>query len=173
MSAALEYSDEISFAWSHDYDRFLTEAWPMIQPHWKEVGSHRDVLKLNPNHDAYRRLTSLNMLHILTARVGARLIGYLFIIIMPHPRDMDAMLARDDIFYVMPQYRRLRMGPKMIEQVLSYVDGKADLIFLTEKLRRRAKGLAASDIGDGYLARYGFHPSEMIWSKRLPPRDRA
>ena len=172
MSAALQQSGRVELSWGMPFDLWLGEASPMVRAHWQEVGSHRDVLSLQPQHELYRRAERAGALHILTARVDHDLAGYLFLLTMPHPRDRGAVLARDDIFYVSPRYRRLRLGVAMIEEAIGYAGGVADILMLTEKLRRRARGVQAQDIGMGYLARWGFTPTEMIWSLVLKrPHD--
>jgi GNAT superfamily N-acetyltransferase len=155
-------------AWGQDYDAFLREAWPLIRPHWNEVGTHRDVLRLDPDHERYRRLAAAGMLHILTARLDGEVVGYVFLIIGPHARDKGATVAKDDVYYVRPDCRRLRLGVAFIEEILSYVGDKAHVVMLTEKLRRRARG-AARPLESGYLARFGFTPVELMWSKIIRP----
>lgn len=155
----------IALKWDTTYDDFLAEARPLIENHWAEVGSHRDVLVLDPDHQLYRNLERAGRLHILTARVDGMLAGYLFVLIAPHPRDRSAVIGRDDIFYVVPEYRRLRLGPAMIEEALRYLDGRAHIVMFTAKLRRHHTD---------YLARFGFHPQEQTWAKVLrSPHEEA
>lgn len=153
-----------TLSWGMPYDDFLAAAWPLIRAHWDEVGTHRDVLKLRPDHKRYRAMERLGLLHILTATSDDKLAGYLFIIIAAHPRDQNAMAARDDIFYVRPEFRRERLGVKLLIEALSYLEGRAHIVFFTEKARRE---------GGGYLERFGFHPVETTYSKVLsrPTQD--
>jgi GNAT superfamily N-acetyltransferase len=162
MSAALQLSDAIEFRWGTTYSAFLAEAWPKLRAHWAEVGTYRHVLRLDPDHDKYRAAERAGILHILTARVGGELAGYLFVLILPHPRDKGATLARDDIFYVDPKFRRFRLGPAMIEEALAYIEPRADIVMLTEKVHR---SLGRGRFGGSYLARYGFQPLEVTWGR--------
>ena len=148
----------VELIWGTPYESFIAEAAPMTLEHWSEVGSHRSVLRFNPNHDVYRALDRAGRLHILVARVDGQLAGYLFVITAPHPRDQQATLAKDDIFYAAPRYRRLRLGPLMIASALEYLRGRAVIVFFTEKLRRK---------NGGYLRRFGFEPQEQTWAKVL------
>ena len=44
--------------------------------HWKEIATHKDIKKLNPDYDKYYTLESLGMLRIFTARYDGTLVGY-------------------------------------------------------------------------------------------------
>ena len=149
----------ISLTWGMGYNDFISEAWPLIRAHWAEVGSHRDVLRLDPDHDAYRRLETAGRLHVLTARIDTKLVGYLFALTIPHARDKSAIVGRNDIMYAAPQYRRYRVGPKMIEEAMRYLehDLHVDIILFGEKMARHA--------GGNYLKRYGFEPFEVTHAK--------
>jgi len=164
MSAAMLYADFIEMRWGMTYSAFLAEAWPMAKRHWNEVGTFRDVLRLDPDHDRYRALERDGRLHILSARSDQFLVGYLFLLTLPHPRDRQARVARDDLFYVDPAYRKFRLGPAMIKSALSYAEGRADIIMLSEKARRT---LARGPHGGTYLKQYGFEPMETVWGKVL------
>ncbi len=157
---------DVSFTWNMPYDAFLADAREMISAHWAEVGSHRDVLHLDPDHDRYRALQRSGVLHILTASSGGALAGYLFVLIAPHPRDRQATVAKDDIFYVRPEFRRERVGVKLLIEALRYLEGRAHIVFFTEKARRE---------GGGYLERFGFEPQETTYGKvlRKPHGDGA
>lgn len=162
---------EVTFEWNPRYPRFMVESAALVRDHWREVGSHRDVLKLNPSHDRYIAMQATGMLHILLARVDGKLAGYLFMLIAPHPRDQSARVAKDDLFYVAPQFRRLGLGPTMLEQAERYAAAAGvDILFLTEKLRRT---LRRGKFGGQYLARRGFEPIETTWAKvlKLPHGD--
>lgn len=149
----------ITLSWGLPYDDFLEEAWPLIRAHWSEVGSHRDVLRLNPDHNRYRALERAGALNILTACLDGKLVGYMFVIISAHPRDRDAKAATDDIIYAMPTHRRLLIGPKMIAEALRYIEEKGvHIVFFREKSWRH---------GGGYLERYGFKPQETVYAKIL------
>ena len=164
MSAAQSFEDMIHFSWGMTYSAFLGEAWPMARRHWNEVGTFRNVLQLNPDHDRYRALERDGRLHILAARSDQFLVGYLFMLVVPHPRDKVARVARDDLFYVDPNYRRFHLGPAMIESALTHAEGRADIIMLSTKARRT---MARGPHGGTYLQRHGFEPLETVWGKVL------
>lgn len=150
---------EISYQWGMRYDAFISEAWPLIEAHWNEVGSHRDILSLDPDHERYRKLEQIGALHILTARHGKRLVGYFFVLTVQHPRDRGALAGHDDVIYVTPEYRPRFVGARLIEHALERLDNLGcNIVFFREKAWRH---------GGGYLKRYGFSPHETVWAKVL------
>ena len=70
----------VELIWGTPYDTFIAEAAPMTLKHWSEVGSHRSILRFDPNHEVYRALDRAGRLHILVVRVDGQLAGYLFVI---------------------------------------------------------------------------------------------
>lgn len=151
----------IDLTWGTRYDDFIAEAWPLIRAHWNEVGSHRDVLRLDPDHERYRALEKVGALHILTARLDGKIIGYMFVLVTRHPRDRGAIAATDDVIYAAPQYRRHHVGAKMLREALRRVEELGvNIVFFREKAWRH---------GGGYLERYRFHKQEMVYAKVLKP----
>lgn len=150
--------------WGMTFSSFLVEAGNLPRQHWNEVGAFRDVLRFNPDHERYRNAERAGALRILTAHIHGNLAAYLFLLIIPHPRDKDAILARDDIFYVRPAYRRMRLGVQMIDEAIAYATQHAHIIMLSEKVRRSA---ARGQRGGDYLMRWGFEPQEVVWGRVL------
>lgn len=172
----------ITYAWERGYDAFWEEAHPLITAHWNEVGTHRDILTLNPRHDVYRKLESVNGLHILVARSDRTsdlllsdhssisadrnsdgpIIGYLFIIATSHPRDISARLVQDDIIYVRPEYRRFLVGFALLRRALLKArELDAKIVVFHTKARRHLKKDGEYYIRNNYLRRLGFVPTEI------------
>lgn len=50
-------------------------------------------------------MDAAGILHILTMRVGANLVGYYMAFILPHPHYQDSgLMAITDAYYVLPEY---------------------------------------------------------------------
>lgn len=141
------------------YADFVRVADKMIIAHWNEVGSFRDKLKLNPDHARYLQLEKNGNLHIITAWANDVLIAYLFLLIGKHPRDQSKLASSEDIFYVVPAYRRYRIGVKlrMYAEELSCHFGCV-LTLRLEKARRRNHRSPERD---------GYHLHELVYAKEL------
>lgn len=149
-------TDLVSLTWGTRYDDFIAEAWPLIRAHWHEVGTHRDVLRLDPDHGRYRRLEEVGALHILVARVDGKIAGYFFMLITPHPRDRQATVGADDIMYAVPAFRRHRIGPRMLAAAMERCrQFDVNIVMFREKAYRH---------GGGYLTRFGMKPVETVYS---------
>lgn len=154
MTALKLGEPKITFCWGENYDAFRKEAQPLFERHWREVGSHRDTLHLNPNHDRYVFMQKSGILHLLTVRDRGVLVGYFGVCIIEHPRDRDALLGVDDFIYSIPEYRRYMVGWKMLKEGIRHLDeAGCHLIAFREKTRRK---------NGGYLKRLGFHPMELV-----------
>lgn len=150
----------LKLAWEPGYDRFYNEAKTMARKHWDEVGSHKEILDFNPDHNRYRALERADVLKILCARVDGKLIGYLLVLTMMHPRDIEASTASDDSIYVDPAYRKLMVGPKMIRMALKlFEDMGINLVFLRLRVWREQS--------DADMRRLGFEPHEVVYAKVL------
>lgn len=145
----------ITFSIEPGYDKFYAEAEPLILEHWAEVGRHNDVLTLNIQHGVYQYLDANDMMDIIVARdEQGVMVGYFFLLLTKHPRDITKLLARDDITYVKPSHRRDWAGYKMLKFALNRaIERGAFVVSFGEKAHR-----------NGYLRRLGFTPAETIYT---------
>jgi hypothetical protein len=150
---------DIRYAWGESYDAFRREAQPLIERHWNEVGSHRDILRLNIDHDRYLFLEKSKIFHLLTARDRGHLIGYFGVSVIPYPRDKDARLGVDEFIYAMPEYRRHYVGLEMVERGEKYL---GELGCHIVAFREKVLGP-----NHGYLKHLGFEPQELVCTKIL------
>lgn len=145
----------ITIAEEFDYKKFYAEAHGLILAHWEEVGTHKDILSLNPNHEVYLHLQKVNKLIILTARNSSgRMVGYFTMIINIHPRDKSKIIAQDDAIYAAPSYRKEFLGYKLTKAALEIAELRADIIAFRAKSGRNP-----------FLRRLGFLPRDTIWTK--------
>ncbi len=132
---------------------------PLLQEHWEEIAVNKEVIKLNPDWDAYSDLEKVGCLKIFTAREEDKLIGYFVVIVRNHIHYKDHLFAANDIIYVSPEYRKGMVGAKLIkfaEKCLKE-DGVSVLIINT----KRHKPF------DTLLSWLGFTYTERLYSKLL------
>lgn len=136
----------------------------LLSEHWDEVGTHRDVLHLDPDHDRYIGLEKAGSLIILSARHHGVMVGYMILLFMRHPRDRSAMVMTDDAIYCLPAYRRSMLGPKLMDRAEALAESSGiHFMFFTEKFRR----LVQAGNRGGYLKRRGFEPIEIKYAKMI------
>lgn len=154
---------QFTFEFAPSYDAFYCEAASMIAAHWDEVGSNREILKLNPDHHLYRNLEKVGALRILVARCDKEMAGYFTMMKMRHPRDVTVLIGKDDAIYAKPEYRRALLGKKLVEAGIEDLKRLGcQLIFFGEKVRRYLDDDAEVLHHKSYLSRWGFKPQEVI-----------
>jgi GNAT superfamily N-acetyltransferase len=88
--------------------------WPM---HWAEVAVNRDVIKLDPDFDAYDQMARSGMLHIVVARKEGVVVGYHYTIVKRHLHYKQSLSAFTDIFYIAPAHRTGRTPLRLFQFV--------------------------------------------------------
>jgi GNAT superfamily N-acetyltransferase len=88
----------------------LHEIEPLLQAHWEEIASYKDKVPLAPDYDQYRMLETAGKLLICTARDGGRLIGYSVYLVHRGIHYSKNLMATNDVFYIVPEYRLKVVG---------------------------------------------------------------
>lgn len=130
---------------------------PLLLLHYAEIGQHD--LDVMPDWDGYLKAESEDKLFILTARVDGALVGYNVMLLLHHPHYRDARVAQNDVIYVVPEYRRGRVGLGLIKYFEAAMRGCGfDKIYYHAKL--------ANDFGR-LLERMDYLPVETVYAKSL------
>jgi len=120
----------------------LEEIKPLIEMHWEEIALYKDKIKLDPDFDKYLLLDSMGMLHILTVRDDAKLIGYFISFIQPNMHYKESVFATNDILYVDPAYRKGSVGYKLFKKAeKSLKEIGVDVIVIHSKVNNDFKPL--------------------------------
>jgi hypothetical protein len=90
------------------------EIEPLLNSHWEEVESNKDIIKLNPDWEVYTLLENEGKLKIFTARDVGELIGYFVVVVGINPHHKDHLFAANDIIYLSPEHRKGFTGVKLI-----------------------------------------------------------
>lgn len=86
---------------------FYPDGKPLFEVHWRELALHQDEIPLSIDENKYEVLDRADILMILTARDGDRLVGYYLWFLMPHPHYSAAgAMGLTDMYFVLPEYRR-------------------------------------------------------------------
>ena len=86
---------------------FEKEARFLFPLHWKELALFQSEIPMSLDMQKYAALEQAGILLILTARDGARLVGYYMWFLMPHPHYGDSgPMGMTDMYFVLPEYRR-------------------------------------------------------------------
>lgn len=156
-----DFDPAIVYQWGMRYDAFFARARKLIQAHWNESGTFNEVLGFHPHHQIYRNAERMGALHILTAWSDGELVGYMTLFILDHPRDVTVKLVKDDVIYVRPDFRKFKVGWRMLELALERCEPYRAQGPLILNLRDK-------DHTGAYLERMGFELVERVYGKILP-----
>ncbi len=91
---------------SESFKGIRREAKPLFFAHWREVCHDPEFLKLDPDWETFDALEDHGLVHTITARDGARLVGYIVFILQPLLHYKAVRCALEDAHYLMPGYRQ-------------------------------------------------------------------
>lgn len=132
---------------------------PLLEQHWQEIALNQDMIKLNPDWQAYYDLEECGALKIFTARSDGKLVGYFVVLCRKHIHHVDHIVAFNDLLYLDKGYRKGFTGIKLMkfaEKCLKE-DGVTFLVVSTKKHKPL----------DSLLEWLGYDHIENIYSKPL------
>ena len=84
-AGSFETLDDIAnYLQAREVAEFLRDAESIFPLHWKELAVSQDRITLDIDKPRYQAMEDAQMLYLLTARKGERLVGYLMAFLMPH-----------------------------------------------------------------------------------------
>ena len=147
------------------YDDVITEIWPMLEAHYLEIATDKEVKPFDPDLERYISMADQDMLRIFTARdneghpVQGRLVGYFISIVLPGLHYQQTIMAINDIMYLDPAHRGGTVGYRLIK--LATEDLKnlgADILTIHMKTDYPFRSL---------LRKLDFHLTEENWERVL------
>jgi GNAT superfamily N-acetyltransferase len=131
----------------------------LIVKHWEEIALNKEVIKLNPDWDAYALLEDNGCLKIFTARSDGILVGYFVVIVRTHIHYKDHKFAGNDVLFLQEEYRKGRVGLKLINFAENCLkDDDVSVLVINTKCHKPF---------DGLLEYLGYTHIENIYSKLL------
>lgn len=136
----------------------IDEIGPLLLAHWQEIAQFHDI-PLNVDFDHYKRAEAYGQLRIYTVRREHELVGYAIYILAPAPHYSTSLQAKEDVIYLKPEYRKGRVGWKLIE-------------FADERLRLDRVQVVYHHVKPSHdfgplLKHIGYTFSESVYSRRL------
>lgn len=131
----------------------------LLTDHWEDVAVNKDVIKLNPDWDAYHNLEDSGALKIFTVRVDEKLVGYFVVILRNHIHYKDHLYAFNDALFLKHEYRKGLTGAKLMKFAEKCL--KDDQVSVLVVNTKRHKPF------DGLLEWLGYSHVENVYSKYL------
>jgi len=141
-----------------DVDTFARDGAEIFPRHFNELSLNRDKIPFGLDFDLYRHVEQQKMLHILTARLDGKIIGYvLSLVVTHHPHNKDAgPYSTTDMFYVLPEHR----------------NGTGVKLLMENERRLKALGVKrmaiSTKLKDAHLdlfSKLGFEATDLVFHK--------
>ena len=141
------------------FDALWADADALLERHWREIAAYDDI-ELAVDVDRYREMERADSLRILTARADDVLIGYAVFVVHTHGHYRHSKQALQDVFYVHPDHRGVRIGLKLIDASEAMLKAEG-----VQVVYQHVK-CAHPELGR-LLEHRGYTRSEWIYGKRL------
>lgn len=126
---------------------------------WCEVEDEKANYPFLINWQRYQSMEDAECLRFLAARQEGELVGYAAIIVSPHLRSRNVVMANVADIYVLPEARKQGIGASLVEEMERWM----------EKLGVHCVMVAERDsIPTGkFYQRRGYTSNERLWIKQL------
>jgi hypothetical protein len=133
----------------------------LFDEHWQELEQDDFGLPLNPDWDLMFDMAQVGRLHVMTARWGKHLVGYIFNFVLPHIYTKKDLQAQIHLFYLHPNYRD---EPGFLMQWF-----RANEEFLITLGVRKIYGMTKNNGKAGVIfKRMGYTAVETAWARMIP-----
>jgi GNAT superfamily N-acetyltransferase len=132
------------------------EIEPLLKQHYDEIALNKDIIKMNPDWEAYARLDAVNALRIYTARRNDKLLGYFVVIVSKSLHYRDHLFANNDVIFLAKSARKGLTGVKLIKYAIESLAAEG-----ITKLHINTK---AHQPFDAILERLNFEEIERVYS---------
>lgn len=103
-----------------------TESWAAIDQeieditplHWQELALDQLLFEPDLDHERYLAMDRAGAMHVVTARDGKKLVGYIVCFVMPHFHyKSSGLTALADMYYLRREYRKGGLGLRMFREM--------------------------------------------------------
>src|SRR5215469_2474546 len=137
-------------------------AW-MMNDHYQEIATQRQVLhRPRPDWPYYMAEQKAGHLLFMAARLDTSydLVGFVAMIVREHPHYADVIVASNDLHYLMPAYRGMGNGSRMLRAAEALAASCGASLFMM----RTRKGKAEH----GYIfEKMGYELTDLVYTKDL------
>ena len=144
------------------FEHAYSDAIALTQEHWREIAPYHDLLKVDPDIELYKLMDLKGRLITCTARdydAGDQLVGYMVLMIGPHPHYRSVICATEDLHFLRADYRKGWTGVRFMRFC-----EKAAQLKGAQLITGRAK--ARTQHGALYK-RLGYDLMDEVYTKRL------
>lgn len=154
---------DLVFQWER-FSAVSRDLAPAFLRHWREVAIFQNEVPYDPDWERMFALDRAGVLHILTARAGGVLVGYVVNLVSPNLHHLSTVWAHVEAFWLDPVHRRGWNGVKLFtENAKGLKVLGARIVTLATLPWVEAERGTVSRI----VKRLGYAPMGEIWGKLL------
>ena len=127
---------------------------PLFARHFDEIAHDKERIPLAPDWDHYAEIDHSGQLFTMTARHSGKLVGYVIAIVGKGLHNVRSIIAKVDLYYLLPEYRKGLAGYRLIKAAILAM--RYDKMLITTK--------TDNDWGP-IFTRLGFRPAETVYVK--------
>jgi GNAT superfamily N-acetyltransferase len=149
----IEYREE-------SFEEVLMDFMRLLPEHMAEMNYfQKNGAKFDPDYGAYIRGQGRGNFMLITAKDQGVLVGYIVFVVQTHIRFKSTLYATEDLYYVVPEYRRQGIAKRLFEVAEAKLkEYNVDFIFATTKTYLDRSGL---------LEQAGYEQFEKKFAKKL------
>jgi GNAT superfamily N-acetyltransferase len=102
------------------YEDCIGEIKPSLNEHYEEL-SVTKTFPLDPDWDAYVRLSEAGSLKVITCRKDGVIVGYMFFLLHYNLHYRTMLTAIEDLYYLRKEERKGRVGIKLFKYAEEYL----------------------------------------------------
>ena len=135
------------------------EVLPLLEKHWEEIALEKEIVKLDPDWDAYEFMDSHGLLVCVCARHSGVLIGYTVYFISRNIHYKELLCAENDLFFLDPEFRKGMAGVNLFRAAEVVLKGLG-----VNRISNKVK--LHHDVGK-IFERMGYQPIERVYVKKV------
>lgn len=137
----------------------LPELEELFPAHYEEMALDKNKVKPQADVERYIGLEEAGMLHLVTARVNEKLVGYFVWFVLGHIHYRDSgLMGYVDMYFVVPEYRNGIGGKLLIFSEHTLRDKGVRKLYLSTKLHQDH---------DLLFRNLGFRPTDRLYTKYI------
>ena len=140
-------------------DEMLAQANVLFEEHYEEIARNKQIMKLKPDEETYRKKESAQQIFILSARQDDVLIGYSVNFVTNHLHYADLRIAQNDLLFISKEHRGGRIGLKLIRETENHATSLGCKLMLWHCKENTTLS--------GLLPRIKYGVQDIIYSKEL------
>jgi len=142
------------------FENVMMDFMILLPEHMAEMNYfHKNGAKFDPDYGAYIRGQDQGKFVLVTAKDSGVLVGYIVFGISRHIRYQSTLVAQEDLYYVVPDYRRQGIAKKLFEVAEAKLkEYNVDFVFATTKTYLDRSGL---------LEQSGYECFEKKFAKKI------